>query len=73
MTQRPGKTHSAALNADDKIPLMQLVQFLKDAHEALEEEGDDDAAFRFEMLIDWFQNHYTPSSKLEFRNIILGL
>lgn len=73
MTQRAGKKHAAALCDDDKIRLMDLVQFLKEAHEVLEEEGDEDAAFRFEMLVDYFTNTYRPSQPLTFKSIILGL
>lgn len=72
MNQRPGKTHSAILRDGDRISLRDLVNFCKSAKEDLEKEGDNDAAFRFEMLEDYLRTDY-QGGKLEYKSSILGL
>lgn len=50
--QRTGKTHRAALS--DGMQDMKLRNFFRDAQEILEENGEEDAAFYFEQIVDHF-------------------
>lgn len=72
MNQRPGKTHTAVLRDGDRIALRDLVDFCKSAKEDLEKEGDQDAAFRFEMLEEYLRTGY-QGGKLTYKSNILGL
>ena len=61
MNQRAGKTHSASLRDGDSVTLRALVNFCEAAMKDLYNEGDDDAALRFEILADYLRNEYTGS------------
>lgn len=72
MNQRPGKTHAAALRDGDRIALRDLVDFLKEAQNDLVNEGDDDAALRFELFEEYLRNQFT-GGKLKYKPGIIGL
>jgi hypothetical protein len=61
--QRPGKTHKAALGDSEKIRYTDLVEFCKKARLDLENEGDSDAALRFEILEDWLRSDFKGQFK----------
>lgn len=50
MNQRMGKTHKAAAN--DGLGEMKLRNFFRTCKELLEENGDTDAAYYFEQIVD---------------------
>lgn len=56
--QRPGKVHAAAMSTVDRIDLMKLNRFFKDAVELLNERGEEDAAHYFEVVGDYFREDY---------------
>lgn len=58
MNQRAGKTHAATLRDNDTITLRALVNFCESAKRDLYAEGDQDAALRFEILVDYLRNEY---------------
>ena len=49
-----------------------LIQFLKDAQTKCQNEGEEDSAFRFEMLVEYFSKDYEPGKPLKFNPTILG-
>ena len=69
MNQRAGKTHKATLMDSDKIRFSDLVEFCKKARADLENEGDSDAALRFEILEDWLRNDFRGSFKYDAKMI----
>lgn len=73
MNQRKGKTHSAALGDGSKIDFRQLVNYVRNARAALEKEGLEDAAFRFEMFEEFLRNDYGSGQPLEFKTRHLGM
>ena len=52
--QRAAKTHKAS--GMDNGADMQIYQFFKQARMALEESGNEDAAFYFEQCEDWIRS-----------------
>ena len=62
MNQRRGNWHSAAMNDSDSQGL-KMASFFRDAKEALEKQGHDDAAFYFEQCEDWIRSGKSLSSK----------
>lgn len=50
--QRPGKMKKATFQSSDSM-LAQAIAFARDAEEALERQGEEDAAFYFGQLKDW--------------------
>lgn len=49
-----------------------LIKFLEDAQKRCEQAGEEDSAFRFEMLVDYFSKQYEPGKPLKFNPTILG-
>lgn len=70
--QRSANKHAAGAS-DDRVSLSSLVKYLKEAHAALESADDEDAALRFELLIDYLTSEYSPSKGLKFETKHLGL
>ncbi len=52
--QRAGKTHRAS--GMDNGSEMKLLEFFRNARVALEDHGDEDAAFYFEQIEDWIRS-----------------
>lgn len=74
MNQRRGKTHLGALSDDGgSVPLGGLIKFCIQAQHALEEEGEDDAALRFEIMADWLQKDVVNGAPFTFSTKALGL
>ena len=73
MNQRKGKTHSAALGDGSKIDFRQLVNYVHNARIALEKEGFEDAAFRFEMFEEFLRHDYANGHAMEFKTRHLGM
>lgn len=55
--QRPGKYQSKAMFNDNGAMLRQAISFARDAEEALERQGNEDAAFYFGQLKDWLTDN----------------
>lgn len=60
--QRGGKWHKAAMSDNDTQGL-QMASFFREAKEALEKQGHEDAAFYFEQCEDWIRSGKSLSSK----------
>lgn len=62
--QRPAKTHRAALS--DGTQDMKIRNFFRDAADILLQEGQDDAAFYFEQVVEYINSGKSlPSTKQE--------
>jgi hypothetical protein len=48
--QRAGKTHRAAMGTDGRVSLFEVIEFFEAAQHALEQHGEQDAAFYFEQV-----------------------
>lgn len=72
MNQRPGKSHKAAMPQDGKISLFELIDFMSLASEALNKEGNEDAAFYFEQAAEYLRDNPHKGLK-EGVTRILGL
>jgi len=59
--QRAAKTHKAS--GMDNGADMQIYQFFKQCRMALEESGNEDAAFYFEQCEDWIRSGKSLNSK----------
>jgi hypothetical protein len=73
--QRAGKTHSAAMN-DDRLgqQLGQFAKLIRAAQAALESEGEEDSALRFEILGDFLEKDVINDGKsLMFSTKVIGL
>jgi hypothetical protein len=49
-----------------------LVQFLQEAQRKCADAGEEDSAFRFEMMVDFFVKDYNHNKPLKFTPTILG-
>jgi hypothetical protein len=49
-----------------------LIQFLQDAQRKCADAGEEDSAFRMEMLVDYFTKDYEPGKPLKFTPTVLG-
>jgi len=72
MNQRKGKTHAAVLSDRVNIDLKDLKFVLKCAQAELECAGEEDAALRFEIFLDWLSNDYR-GGKLAYSPSMFGL
>lgn len=59
--------------SDDHVKLSSLVKYLRACQQALETEGEPDSALRFELLVDYLSNEYSPKDGLSFKTKHLGL
>lgn len=57
----------------EHVSVRQLVKYIEDAHQALEEAGEDDSALRFELLADYLRNGLTNPAHLKFQTKHIGL
>ena len=74
MNQRAGKTHSAAMaDGGGSVSYGDLLKFIRSAQQALESDGEDDSALRFEILADYLENDYRAGTPLRFTTKVLGL
>ena len=72
MNQRAGKTHAAGLHDGDKVSLGSLIKFVKAAGYDLRNNGEEDAAIRFEILEDWLREDF-KGGPLKYTSKALGL
>lgn len=73
MYQRKANMKPATLNDGVNISLGSLVEFITDCERTLRTRGEEDEAFRFECILDYLKNDYTPSKGLNFKPGVLGL
>lgn len=73
MNQRPAKTHAAAGNDRQSIDLSNLIKFVSTARVALEQEGEEEAALRFELFEDYLRNDVANGKPFGFTYKALGL
>lgn len=64
--QKPSRT------LDTGIRPGQLVKFLRDAQMRCQDAGEEDSAFRIEMLADFFEKDYMPGQSLTFKGMNAG-
>lgn len=69
--QRPGKSKGPTFQSSDSM-LKQAIAFARDAEEALERQGEEDAAFYFGQLKDWLTENPRKGFN-ERAQTILGL
>ncbi len=60
-------------SGDGNISLSSLIKYVRNCQVALENNGDEDAALRFEILGDYLTEDYKPGQSLEFKTKHLGL
>lgn len=72
--QRAGKTYNAAATDHrQSVDLGALIKFAQQAQLALEQEGEDDSALRFELFADYLQNEVANGKPFGFTYRALGL
>ena len=49
-----------------------LIQFLEHAQHRCADAGEEEAAFRFEMMVEYLRKDYVPGKPLEFNSMVLG-
>jgi len=72
MNQRPAKLTSKASPSKD-FQERELRNFIQICKELLEEEGDENAAFRFEMILDYLNEGNPITTDRKKVSNILGL
>ena len=73
MHQRPANMKPAAMDSRDKVDLYDLVNFLKEAQTRFEQRKEEDVAFAFEMMSEYFEKDYKPGKPLTFTGRAVGL
>ena len=73
MHQRPANMKPAAMDSRDKVDLYDLIVFFKEAQQKYEMRNEQDSAFIFEMLTEYFEKDYKPSKPLTFTGRAVGL
>lgn len=74
MNQRAGKTHAAGMDqGGGSVQYSDLLRFVRAAQKALESEGEEDSALRFEILGDYLSEDYKVGNPLTFTTKALGL
>lgn len=73
MYQRSANMKPAVMDSRDKVDLYDLVAFLKEAQHRFETREDEDTAFAFEMMAEFFEKDYKPSKPLVFTGSAVGL
>lgn len=74
MNQRSGKTHAAAaFDNRQTVDLAALIKFVADARFALEQEGEDESALRFELFEEYLREDVANGKPFGFTYKALGL
>jgi len=73
MHQRPANMKPAAMDSRDKVDLYDLIKFFKEAQHRFELRKEEDTAFVFEMMSEYFEKDYKPSKGLIFTGRAVGL
>lgn len=63
--QRPSKTLQG-------INPFALIKFLEQAKMKCEQEGDNDSALKFELMVEYFSKDYEPGKPLKFTGGVIG-
>lgn len=72
--QRPGRMSGTKAGMDaDGINLRSVSTVLEEARIALEKRGEEDAAFYFEQMRDYFMKDYQPYKGIDNIEKVLGL
>lgn len=50
-----------------------LIKFMEEAREACKRNNDEDAAYKFDRLVDFFRNDFNPDKPLKFNGSSIGL
>lgn len=69
---KPRGVQKPSRNLDTGIRPGQLVQYLRDAQLRCQDAGEEDSAFRMEMLAEYFEKDYKPGQSLSFKGMHLG-
>jgi hypothetical protein len=70
---KPTRGLQKASFRESGISHLQLIRFLEQCQKRLEMEGETDAAFRFEMVAEYFKQDYKPGHPVQFSGSVLGL
>lgn len=75
MQQRQGKSHAASgFDGGQTVSLQGLIRTIRDAQTALEAEGEEDSALRFEIFGDYLEQDVAQNNKpITFHMRMLGL
>lgn len=73
MHQRKANMKPAGLDDSVNISLRSLIEFVSDCESTLQSKGEEDEAFRFECLLEYLRNDFTPSKGLHFKPGVIGL
>lgn len=72
--QRAGKTYNAAAtDTRQSVDLAALIKYVSAARVALEQEGEEESALRFELFEDFLRNDVANGKPLGFTYKSLGL
>lgn len=63
----------AVMDSRDKVDLYDLITFLKEAQHRFELRNEEDVAFVFEMMSEFFEKDYRPSKPLVFTGKAVGI
>lgn len=69
---KPHRGPQAPSFRESGINHFKLIQFLQDAQKKCADVGEEDSAFRLEMLADYFAKDYQPGKPLKFTPTVLG-
>jgi len=72
VNQRAGKSHAAAMAADDKVPMHKIIDFVDRCAIALHQSQQPDAAFYFEQIAEYLRDNPHRGLK-EDAGRVLGL
>lgn len=49
-----------------------LIKFLEEAERMCKQKGDEESAFKFEMMVEYFKQDYEEGKPLKFSGQVLG-
>jgi hypothetical protein len=61
------------MDSREKVDLYDLIRFFEDAKDKFESRGEEDTAFVFEMMSEFFQKDYSSKKPLKFFGGAVGL
>ena len=68
--QRAGKSHRAAMGTDGRVSLFEVIEFFEAAQHALEQHGEEDAAFYFEQVHEHLKRNPQTGFKEKISRIL---
>jgi hypothetical protein len=69
---KPHRGSQAPSFRETGISHLKLIRFLQDAQLKCADAGEEDSAFRLEMMVEYFTKDYQPGKPLKFTPTILG-